>query len=188
MSKAIGLRFVDYDESKHAECHFLGDPVIPKSMMNDFDDDVMFLGMIPLEKIAALDPENKLPHKGTLYFFLDTSGTSRRLFPIVRHTLETPTVMLDGFNEPFSEKEFPGIRKPRGVEFVEVDEGAEGCKLLGVPCDWNYEKEPENPLLLTISHFDEGLDFLPFLDGYTYIFFGPKGKKFDGATGFYEYS
>ena len=188
MSKAIGIRFVPYDPNKHLRTHFLGAPLVPASLGEAFDDEVMFLGMIHLPEIAALDKENKLPHSGYLYFFMDTSASSRHMNPIVIHTLEEPDRIIDDYNDLFALEEYRGANKARGVEFFEVEEDAEGCKLLGYPCDWNYENKPRNPLLLTISHYDEDLDFLPELDGFTYVFFGPKGHEFDEAYGFYEYA
>lgn len=188
MKKAIGLRFVPYDEKKHLKSHFLGAPAAIPAMRDKFDDGVFFLGMIHLPEIAALDKENKLPHEGYLYFFLDSSGTTRRMTPIVRYVKEEPSIVIEDFNLSPKLKGIHGIERPHGIEFEEVDEDYDGCKLLGVPCDWNYPNPPKDPLLLSISHFDEELDFCPELDGYTYIFFGPKGKEFDEAYGFYEYS
>ena len=188
MKKAIGIRFVPYEESKHFKSHFFGAPLLTKPMLGDFDDQVMFLGMIHLPDIKNLDKENALPHEGYLYFFLDTSGGYRCLSPIVRYVKEEPSAICDDFNELFANEEYPGSDKPRGIEFYEVEEDAEGCKLLGIPCDWNYPDPPARPLLLTLDHYDEGLDFLPQLDGFTYIFFGPKGEEFEGAILHPEYS
>ena len=89
MKKAIGLRFVPYDEKKHLKSHFLGAPAAIPTMQDEFDDGVFFLGMIHLPEIAALDKENKLPHEGYLYFFLDSSGTTRRMTPIVRYVVKS---------------------------------------------------------------------------------------------------
>ncbi|MBO4541308.1 MAG: hypothetical protein J5736_04960 [Bacilli bacterium] len=188
MKKAIGLRFVPYDESKHIKSHFLGAPLAIPSMQGEFADQVFFLGMIHLPEIATLDHDNLLPHEGYLYFFLDSSTTTRHMKPIVRYVKEEPTLIIDDFNSRPALKDIWGIQKAHGIEFEEVDVDSDGCKLLGVPCDWNYQDPPKSPLLLSISHYDEELDFCPELDGYTYIFFGPKGKEFEEAYGFYEYS
>ena len=185
--KAIGLKFVPYDEKKHLKSHFFGPLLAPKGLDDDLYDSTMFLGMIHLPEIASMDKGNKLPHEGYLYFFLDTEDGYRKLKPIVKYSDKEPEFIIDDFNDELTD-EYPGIDKPVGIEFVEVDEEDEGCKLLGYPCDWNYENPPKTPLLLSISHFDEELNFLPHLDGYTYVFFGPKGHEFDGAYGFYEYS
>lgn len=188
MKKAIGLKFVPYDPNKHQRSHFLGAPIATDALVDEFGDEVLFLGMIHLPDIAELDKDNVLPHEGYLYFFLDTSMTTRHLNPIVRYTKEEPTAVYDDYNDILALEEYKGANIAKGIEFVEVDENDKGCKLLGVPYDWNYQAPPQNPLLLQISHFDEHLDFLPELDGFTYIFFGPKGHEFDGAYGFYEYS
>ncbi|MCR5078956.1 MAG: hypothetical protein K6B65_03430 [Bacilli bacterium] len=187
MSNAIGLRFVPYKEEKHLKCHFFGAPVLTPSMQDEFPLSVFFLGMIDLKRIASLDKGNRLPHQGYLYFFFDSKKGCRQLLPIVRYVAEEPTVIVDDFNDRLSVDEFKGIDAPCGVEFFEVEEDAERCKLLGVPCDWNYEDKPERELLLTLDHYDDMLDFLPFLDGFTYIFFGEK-DPFRDAKAFYEYS
>ncbi len=188
MSKAIGLRFVPYNEDEHLLNHFFGAPILPRGFAEQLDDSLLFLGQIHLPDIEELDSENRLPHFGNLYFFLDTSDGKRHLRPVIVHSEATPVELSDDFNEAFAEGNYPNTDIAWGIEFVEVDEDDEGCKLLGVPCDWNYENPPKTPLLLSISHFDEDLSFLEELDGYTYIFFGPKGHEFDGAYGFYEYS
>ena len=189
MSSAIGLRFVPFDEKKHIYNHFFGCPVLPKGLEKELDRDVLFLGQIRLSDIAELDEENHLPHEGYLYFFLDTSETERHMIPIVRYVEEEPNIIVDDFNDRLAKEEgYLGADKARGIEFVKVSAEADNCKLLGVPCDWNYESKPKDPLLLQLSHYDEDLEFLPQLDGYTYVFFGPKGKRFDEAYGFYEYS
>ncbi len=185
MSKAIGLRFVPYDEKKHLKNHFLGKPTLNPSLKEEFPLEVFFLGMVDLREIADLDKENKLPHEGYLYFFLDTSRDYRQLQPIVRYTKEEPTIIVDDYNDLLSLEEYKGISVPHGVEYYEVEEDAEGCKLLGVPCDWNYQAKPKE-LLLTIDHMDEELNLLPFLDGFTYIFFG-KENRFEDVSVFHEY-
>ena len=187
MKNAIGMRFAPYDGDEHGRSYFFGDPIVPADMVEGIPDEILFLGMIYLPEIAEFDKENKLPHEGYLYFFLDTSATSRQLRPIVRHTLQEPTHLIDDFNESF-EEEYPGVTLKRGIEFFLTEEAADDCKLLGKPCDWNYPKPPKAPLLVTISHYDEGLDFLPQLDGYTYFFFGPEGHEFDQVSAFYEYA
>ncbi|MCR4561763.1 MAG: DUF1963 domain-containing protein [Bacilli bacterium] len=186
MSKAIGLRFVPYDETKHIKCHFFGNPVLPKDINPNFDDSVMFLGMIDLKEIGYLHDGDMLPLDGYLYFFLDTSGSCYKLKPILLYSKNEPTVVIDDFNLGLDEGQYKGISIPRGIEFYEVEENADCCKLLGTPYDWNYEEEPK-PLLLSLNHFDEGLNFLSFIDGYTYIFFGEKGKELSEATLFGEY-
>ena len=187
MKKAIGLRFVPYEESKHADCHFLGGPLLPKSLVDCFGDEVLFLGMIDLEKVAEFDADNVLPHHGHLYFFFDTKRSYRKLEPLFRYSKAELDVMVDDFNEAFLE-ECPNATTPLGIEFCLVDEDAEGCKLLGVPCDWNYPDPPKGKLLLTVSHYDAELDFLPVLDGFTYVFFGPEGKSLEEAYCHYEYA
>ena len=56
----------DYRASK-----FFGAPVIPAEWQDRFAEDILFFGQIRLSDIAPLDTENKLPHTGYLYLFLD---------------------------------------------------------------------------------------------------------------------
>lgn len=189
MAHAIGIRFVHYDESKHAINHFFGAPLLTEELKEEMNahPDVFFLGSINLKDIAELDEENHLPHVGYLYFFFDASDSYRQLKPIVRYSEEEPTIWVDDFNESFSEV-CAGVEEPIGIEFEAVEGNSDECKLLGVPCDWNYPSPPKEPLLLQIDHYDDGLAFLEFLDGYTYVFFGPRGKRFEGVTAHYEYA
>ncbi len=186
MSKAIGIRFVPYDKKKHLTNHFFGKPVCPKGMEGEFDDQVLFLGMIHLPEIVPFDKENRLPHTGYLYFFLDVSNP-RRMDPIVRYVETEPEVIIDDYNHLLALEGFSGIETPRGIAFEEVEADAEGCKLLGVPCDWNYPDPPKSDLLLTLDHISEELNFQVQLNGFTYIFFGPKGEEFSGVYGYGEY-
>ena len=187
MNKAIRLKFVPYDDKKHLLNHFFGHPVVPEGLLDGLDDTVFFLGMIHLPDIADLDPDYRLPHEGNLYFFLDTKDTTRKMRPIVIHSEKEPKEIIDDFNEDLA-KEIPCLQYPVGVEYELVKKDAECCKLLGVPCDWNYAEPPASKLLLQISHYDEDIEFLPELDGFTYIFFGEEGHEFDQAYGHYEYS
>lgn len=50
---------------------FFGDPVVPYGWQEIFSDDVIFFAPIKFSDIALLDTENKLPHTGYFYLFLD---------------------------------------------------------------------------------------------------------------------
>lgn len=185
--KAIGIRFVPFlEDSKNHPSRFFGPLICPEEIFNQVDD-LLFLGMIHLPEIAELDKENRLPHKGYLYFFMDVEEGYRRMMPYVFYSEKEPELCCDDFNEPFIE-EYGKVHRPIGIEFYETDADASGCKLFGEPYDWNYADPPKTKLLLTISHMDEELNFLPQLDGFTYIFFGEEGNEFEGAYAFYEYS
>lgn len=184
MAKAIGMRLskgaVEPDASK-----FFGDPTIPGAWRDDFHEDVMFLAQIRLEEIAPFDSEGVLPHTGYLYVFLDTREGEYDLVPIVRYFDGEPDTIVEDFNA--SVVEYERYVEPLGISFFESEVDADGCKLLGVPSDWNYEEEPPH-LLLQIDHMDETLGFLPQLDGFTYLFFGEDVTGFSDVQICQEYS
>ena len=68
----------------------LGDPVLPEGMLEELPPTAMFLMQIKLEDIKDLDVENKLPHKGYLYFFLDAEDAGLLIECIVRPIRSSP--------------------------------------------------------------------------------------------------
>ncbi|MCR5349111.1 MAG: DUF1963 domain-containing protein [Bacilli bacterium] len=191
MSQAIGLKVAPFEGYGSRKSYFFGDPILPISLVDKFDDETFFFGMINLKEIASLDTEGKLPHEGFLYLFLHLLDSFEdecpsHFAPVFFYSKVEPTHVVDDFNEVFLET-FPNIGTPKGMAFSAVPEDAMGTKLLGVPYDWNYENKPKE-LLLTISHLDEELDFCAYIDGLSYVFFGPKENPFGGATMFLERS
>lgn len=152
---------------------FLGSPTLPEGMLETLEGDVIFLLQINLEEIKDLDRENRLPHTGYLYFFLNVADGIYDLKPIVKYAPGEPTVLVDNFNEivegfePFVE-EYP-------IEFELVDEEGDGfgTKLFGVPADWNYAEEPPK-LLLQFDPLEPGLGIFDSIDGLLYFFFDEK--------------
>lgn len=69
---AIGIKIKKAD-GNHDPCtsKFFGAPVLPDGWLEMFSEDIIFFGQIRLSDIAELDTENKLPHTGYLYLFLD---------------------------------------------------------------------------------------------------------------------
>ena len=69
---AIGIKIKKAD-GNHDPCtsKFFGAPVLPDGWPEMFSEDIIFFGQIRLSDIAELDTENKLPHTGYLYLFLD---------------------------------------------------------------------------------------------------------------------
>ena len=182
---AIKLK-IKKNEGKHdlGVSKFFGRPTLPAEW-NDFGDTTIFLLQINLEEIKDLDKENKLPHEGYLYFFLDVED-EYAVTCDVRYYKGIPTVVMDDFNSIV-----PGYEQYNDeilVEFEEAEDDATGTKLLGVPADWNYQDEPRK-LLLQFDPLDPGLGLFEHIDGLFYFFFDEKDEKsFEKVTLMEEYS
>ena len=183
---AIGIRVkragADYDRGAS---RFFGDPAIPTDWEDVFLDDEIFFAQIRLADIAHLDTENKLPHTGYLYFFIHTEDGPYGLTADVKYYDGEPALILDGFNEAVEEYERFGTTYL--MEFSEVGEDTSTTRLLGNPCDWNYEDEPPK-LLLQYDPLDNEMGFLDFLDGFIYFFFGRDENKLEEVYLKEEYS
>jgi len=183
---AIGMKLTKATGEYDLGCSkFFGTPTIPGEMLEELDGDLMFLAQIRLADIAALDPENILPHTGYLYFFVDgNAGYGSDVLAEVRYYPGEPDTAVDDFNEGF---EIPGVCEDWLITFEEVEEDADGNKLLGVPYDWNYEDEPPM-LLLQYDPLETEAGFLSFMDGMAYFFAGEDRKNFTDAVWHAEYS
>ena len=98
MSKAIKITLTKAEgEHDLAASKLFGAPVLPEGWQDEMSDEVIFFGQIRLSDIAPFDPENRLPHTGYLYLFLDTE-----IYPytamIEYHDCE-PRLVIDNFNE-----------------------------------------------------------------------------------------
>lgn len=154
---------------------FLGSPVMPEWMVNEFDDETIFFLQLNLEEIKDLDNENLLPHTGYLYIFLDVSSTEYSLKPIIKYTTDEPTHSLDGFNDIVDGYE--DFIDDYLIEFEECDDFSSGIKLFGKPNDWPFEKT-DNRLFLQFDPLDSDMGIFNNLDGYIYFFFGKDNKTF----------
>ena len=177
MSKAIKITLTKAEgEYDLTASKLFGAPVIPESWTNRFSDDVIFFGQIRLSDIAALDTENKLPHTGYLYIFLDTEIYPSSFMTFVDHTDETPTTVIEDFNE--IDARFAHLNKAFLMSFEEADEDYDGTRLFGVP---SSEPDEDGELLLQFDPLDNETGFLSEIDGYAYFFFGEGKNKLDGA-------
>ena len=158
---------------------FLGNPVLPEKMTNSFGEEVIFLMQLRLEDLKELDKDNKLPHEGYLYFFLDVSNTEYSLKPIIKYTKEEPTVVMNGFNDIVDGYE--EYVDDYLITFEECDDYESGNKLFGKPNDWNYEGEPEE-LLFQFDPLDSEMGIFSHLDGLIYFFFGKDRKNFKDVS------
>ena len=158
----------------------LGDPVLPEGMLEELPPTAMFLMQIKLEDIKDLDVENKLPHKGYLYFFLDVEDDIYNLKPIVKYFDGEPKVHVTAFNEAV--EGFEEFNKDFIIEFEKCDESDAGNKLLGCPGDWQFSEEPDE-LLFQLDPMDsEEMGLFPTFDGMMYFFFGKDKRDFDAIT------
>lgn len=163
---------------------FFGKPTLPQKW-NDFNDTTIFFLQINLEEIKNFDKDNKLPHEGYLYFFLDVED-EYAVTCDVRYFKGIPDAVVDDFNSIV-----PGYEqydKEVLVEFEECEDDEMGTKLLGYPADWNYMDEPRK-LLLQFDPLDAGLGLFEQIDGLFYFFFDEKDENdFSKVTLQEEYS
>ena len=166
---AIGIKISKADgEHDYGASKFFGAPVIPADWQDMFSEDVIFFAQIRLSDIAELDTENKLPHTGYLYLFLDIE-----MYPyqaMAYYYDGEPNVVVDDFNE--AEEQFAHLNEDWLMNFETADEDSDGTRLFGVPSS-GYETDEK--LLLQFDPLAERTGFLDNIDGYAYFFFG-EGK------------
>ena len=122
---------------------FFGDPFVPASLADKFDEDFIFLAQIRLADLAELDTANALPHNGYLYLFIDAEMyPSDELYIFCEHANEVPDTLLSGFNSRSPVK--IGLDKGWDVRFEKAHAEYSGTKLLGSSADGNHK----NVLLL----------------------------------------
>ena len=154
---------------------FLGSPVIPSKWEDDFDENTIFFLQLRLSDIKDLDEDNKLPHEGYLYIFLDIFNSEYSLRPIVKYTKEEPETCLNGFNDIVDGYE--EYVDDYLIEFSKCDDYEGGIKLFGKPNDWNYAEESDE-LLFQFDPLDSEMGIFDQLDGLIYFFFGKDRKTF----------
>lgn len=155
---------------------FFGSPCLPESLIDKYPDDSVFLLQINCEELKDLDPENRLPHEGYLYFFLDAEMyPSNDLYMFIEHSLDEKKYVIDDYNlrSPIPE----GLNEPYIITFEKVDAGYDGTKLLGYPNNNVDDNNDRNGLLLQYDPLDFDVPFLATLDGYAFIFFGDDGEN-----------
>lgn len=186
---AIGIKLRKKEEKDGLGISkFFGIPTLPSGLIEKLSPEAVFVAQIKLEDIASFDKDNLLPHKGFLYFFMETEDDTpySNKKAIVIYSKKEPEIAISDFNEnsPISE----GLDEDYPIEFFEVDDNYSGIKLLGTPSDWNYAGEPKE-LLLQYDPLDtEGLDFFDYLDGYIYFFYKDSKRKFKDVIIHFEYS
>ncbi len=175
MSYSIKLKLTKTEKSENCMSHLFGSPVIPLSLqdtVNDLDADIMFFGQLDLSKLEGIDSNNKLPHKGYLYLFLDTA-----YYPYeakVLYSEEEPICVIDEFNSEV--EEFKSFTVPYAIDFEKCENDCEGTKLFGSPsCEWDCEDE----LLMQFDPLDNDTGFLSSIDGYAFFVFTDRERTFE---------
>lgn len=164
---------------------FFGTPTIPGAWEDSFSEDEIFFCQIRLGDIAALDPENRLPHTGYLYVFLHTGEGNRGLTADVRCYAGEPDMALADFNAAV--EGYEAFNDAWLMEFTPGENNADGIRLFGDPSDWNYAQQPPK-LLLQYDPLDSDMGFLDTMDGYGYLFFGKDNRNFTDVQWHTEYS
>ncbi len=166
----------DYGASK-----FFGDPTIPNDWQENYGEGVMFLAQIRLEDIAEYDKEGRLPHKGYLYFFVDTSDYPYEVS--VEYYDGEPDTLVEEFNKEV--EEFSHLTEAYLMSFEACDDAGNGTRLFGVPLS-GYEpyEELDEELLLQFDPLEVETGFLNTVDGYAYVFLDTKREPLDTVTEF----
>ena len=175
---------VEKSDGKHdlAQSKFFGAPTVPSAWKDRFHDDIIFLAQIRLADIAELDYDNRLPHTGYLYFFLDAEMyPSDQLYVWVEYYPDEPDTVIDNFNveSPVSD----GLNDDWLITFHYAEPSADGTKLLGVPSGVINENGGNSTLLLQYDPLDfDGVPFLNNLDGYAYVFYDEDKSGYDAFS------
>ena len=158
---------------------FFGTPTIPGDWLDELDENLLFLAQIRLADIAELDRDNALPHTGYLYFFVGSEAhMGENAEAVVLYSPKEPDTAVDECNDGF---EIAGTTEDWLIEFCQVDNDADGNKLLGAPSGWAYEDAPQ--LLLQYDPLaTEGIDFMNVVDGFGFFFFDEASDDFDKIT------
>ncbi len=179
MAIKINVKKVEKETNFRAS-KFFGAPVVPEEWVEDFYDDVIFLGQIRLEDIVELDKENKLPHTGYLYFFIDAESYpfGEDAYAMVRYYAGEPNVVIDDFNEgsPIPE----GLNDAFLMDFELCSDYEDGTKLFGIPS--NIEEE-DVKILLQYDPLDfENVPFLSMMDGYAYFIYNEESEDVEDVV------
>lgn len=175
---AIGIKVKKADKASNpGASKFFGDPTVPNAWVEKWSDDVLFFCQIRLSDIAELDSDNRLPHTGYLYIFLDTEVFPYT--PMVYYYDGEPDTVIDDFNE--AETEFSHLTEAWEMEFTKADDDADGIKMFGIPSDWSYG-EPVPKLFMQYDPLEAPMGFLDNADGFAYFVFGEDEKDLENIS------
>ena len=179
---AIGLKVRKLNPGEEIDegcTKFYGRPTLPESLVNKYPENYIFFLQIRCADLKDLDPENRLPHQGYLYFFIDSYDLSISL----DYTLDEPKYLIDNFNSltEFGEE----LCDVYVVELEGVDKYYTGTKLLGYPSNYVDEHDDKPSMLLQYDPLEFDVPFLATCDGYAFVFFG-ETKKTKFSNAFFE--
>ena len=184
MKNAIGITVTKAPENYDlGASKFFGTPTVPAEWVDKFGENEMFFCQIRLSDIAELDKENKLPHTGYLYIFLDIEYYTYKAR--VLYYDGEPNTVIDDFNEDILDAE--NYCDAWLMSFATVDDDAEGIKLFGTPADWNYDEDPPK-LLMQYDPLASAMGFRDSIDGFAYFAFAEDSDKLEDVTYFEERS
>ena len=180
------------DEDLFMKSKWWGNPDMPEKF--EVPDDLTFVCQIRCDEIAALDRDNRLPHRGMLYFFaaLDYyfgnfdsyspedmywSKDDVKVFYVedIENQVFEQVVFVDDDDNPVAMKELK-------ISFSEADAHCDGNKLLGEPYnrEWEDWDAPYNGWteLLQIDSDDYDSCTLNFMDwGMLHVIISDKDLK-----------
>ena len=164
---AIKINIQPTAEDLAGKSHWWGFPDLPEACewpCNEDGDLLTFICQISLEDISELDSENRLPHKGMIWFFADLdyflgdldapcggtgeweSGTFKVIYSEDNSDLLT--------HEYYWEDGDPAVLPAEEMTFEAASETDFGFKLLGMPAmTEGYENENEG--LMSLLQMDE---------------------------------
>ena len=164
---AIKINILPTAEDLAGKSHWWGFPDLPEAFewpCNNDGDLLTFICQISLEEISELDSENRLPHKGMIWFFADLDyflgdldapcggtgewepGTFKVLYSEGNSDLLT--------HEYYWEDGEPAVLPAEEMTFEAASETDFGFKLLGMPAmTEGYENENEG--LMSLLQMDE---------------------------------
>ena len=186
---AIGIKLKkENGEHDLGVSKFFGTPTLPMGMMEELSPDAVFVAQLQLSALACFDKEDRLPHEGYLYIFLETEDDTpySGKKAVVIYTKEEPAVAVDNFNEVSPMPN--GLNEDYLIEFFEADDDYDGIKLFGEPSDWGYAEDYPELLLQFDPLATSDLDFFTCMDGYIYFFFGEDKCKWEDVVVHFEYS
>lgn len=189
---AIKINIQPTAEDLAGKSHWWGFPDLPEACewpCNEDGDLLTFICQISLEDISELDSDNRLPHKGMIWFFADLdyflgdldapcggtgeweSGTFKVLYS------EDNTDLLT--HEYYWEDGDPAVLPAEEMTFEAASETDFGFKLLGLPA-MTEGYENENERLMSLLQMDEEERWgLRFFDCGTVNFMVPLDRQND---------
>lgn len=164
---AIKINIQPTAEDLAGKSHWWGFPDLPEACewpCNEDGDLLTFICQISLEDISELDSENRLPHKGMLWFFAELDyflgdldapcGGTGEWEPDTFKVLYSEECSDLRTQEYYWEDGEPAVLEAEEVTFEVTSETDFGFKLLGMPAmTEGYENENEG--LMSLLQLDE---------------------------------